>query len=101
MYNRKNRKAGSIRQDKQLIHAIFVKPRQAEKEGIHAQATKAGMVDRSNCKINVASNACRNRIPISRQKSMQSRQTGRSVDTEERYGGTSIPGRSRLSSFIW
>jgi hypothetical protein len=27
---------------------------------------------------------------------MQSRQTGRSVDNEERYGGTSIPGRQSI-----
>jgi hypothetical protein len=52
MYNRKNRKAGSIRQNKQFMHARFVKPWQAELEGIHEQETKAGRVDRSNCKCN-------------------------------------------------
>jgi hypothetical protein len=41
MYNRKNRKAGSIR-DKQFMHARFVKPKQGEQEGILRPAMHAG-----------------------------------------------------------
>jgi hypothetical protein len=42
MYNRKNRKAGSIRQNKQFMHTRFVKPKQGEQEGILRPAMRAG-----------------------------------------------------------